>query len=106
MRDLNKFYQRAESEKVQSLNKNIDYKKKRNKVIQIVQNQWINLKTPNTAELVFNWPLKTTNTMKNEFAKRDFNDSKVEFLRDRKSSIESQGKGVKIFKPNQNLTTK
>ena len=44
--------------------------------------------------------------MKNEFVKRDFNDSKVEFLRDRKSSIESQGKGVKIFKPNQNLTTK
>lgn len=58
-------------------------KKKRNKVIQIVQNQCINLKNANTTELIFNWPLKQTNTMKNEFAKRTLNDSKLGFMKER-----------------------
>lgn len=66
--------------------------KKNNKVIQIVQNQCINLKTPDSTELVFNWPLKTNNTVKNEFAKRVMNDSRLGFARDRQASIESKGK--------------
>ena len=106
MKDLSKYCPKVVNVKVLNQRKIWITNKKNNKVIQIVQNQWINLKTPNTTELVFNWPLKTTNTVKNEFAKRDFNDSKIGFLRDRKSSLESQAKWLKIYKPNQNLTTK
>ena len=51
-------------ERKQSKKKHNDSKKKRNKVIQIIQNQLINLKTPTSTELVFNWPMKATNTMK------------------------------------------
>lgn len=74
-------------------------KGKRNKVIQIVQNQCINLKTPNTTELIFNWPLKQTNTMKNEFAKRTMNESKLGFIKDR--VVTKPGKTRNMFLDNQ-----
>ena len=76
----------------QSKKKHMDSKKKNNKVIQIVQNQCINLKTPNTTELVFNWPMKTNNTVKNEYIKRAMNESKLGFHKDRQNSLESKRK--------------
>jgi hypothetical protein len=82
--------------------------KKRNKVIQIIQTQLINLKTPASTELVFG--LKTNNTTKHEYIKRSNNESKLGFHRDRKSSLEStKAKISKIYDPlsnEKNITKK
>ena len=90
-------------ERKQSKKKHSEGKKKRNKVIQIIQNQLINLKTPTTTELVFNWPMKATHTTKNEFVKRSTNDSRMGFNKERQSSLEStKTKITKIYDSSHN----
>lgn len=64
------------------------------------------IKCPNTSELILNWPFKTNHTSKHEYIKRGFTDSKLDFSKERQSSLESKGKTNKIYKPTQNLTSK